>query len=404
MILLTLALIGCGSSHEEPVEMSPAEVELPPGPPRGKAPPPKGAKAERSGNPNKAGKASGGEGAGGSELGLAFNNADSVCRTQDGGAHELFVQEGALVYQREGGTKATLDDAEVSLMCLATDSEQTLLAAWASGRPPRIHAAWSRDGGETWGAAEELPQAVGNGPTSRIWTGKGGQRALVAWHTPNGGPGGREATQRVRASTWSDGKWTAPVTLDQSEYGASWVALAPDGPKTLAAWKEKKGGKGEGHTLAMATYDGRAWSAPHSLGIDGADPGLCVTRSGRIHLGFHDEMKAWRTYSDDGGATWAKPKLMDDGLFVQAECSGDTVLFLFERKLGEGPIQDDSLKTVAAYRSVDNGAHFEALPLDAQAGQVRPSALLQPDGGVELRYIDTSGAEKSMGKKAVPAP
>lgn len=343
------------------------------------------------GPPGKPGAKPGGQssaGPGNDALGLAFNNADSLCRTGDGAMHTLYVEDGALKHSRDGGAPTTLSKGPVSLVSIATDGRAVVLAAWAEGRPPSIKIAWSADDGKTWTPASTLSN-TGTAPSLRVWRSGDDTLAAVAWHE-GGGP--REDTpSHVFGAIYSKGAWSKPTQIDHSTRSAAWASLGGYGDKTWAVWRDNRGSDAQRWYLYLSAFNGQSWDTERPLNIEGHDPSVCMTDNGRMHIGYHHKIDAFYTYSDDGGTTWATPRLLDKGLFVQAECKGDTVALVYERMVKEGSFMDPKNKGVGLYVSNDAGKTFEQIPVGkGETGMVRPSAVFTPEG-LTVEWVDQSG-------------
>lgn len=339
-----------------------------------------------------------GGGAGADALGLAFNNADSLCRTGDGVAHTLYVEEGAIKHAREGQSPTTLSKGPVTLVALGTDGQAVLLAAWAEGRPSSIKIAWSADNGKSWTASSTLANA-GTAPTVRVWRSGKETLAAVAWHV--GGPK-EDVQSHVFGAVYSGGAWSKPKQIDHSPQSAAWVSLGGYGEKTWAIWRDNRGGDSNRWYLYMSALNGQSWDPERPLNIEGHDPSVCMTDNGRMHIGYHHRIDAMYTYSDDGGNTWATPKLLDKGLFVQAECKGDTVALTFERMVTQGSFMDPKNKGVGLFVSTDAGKTFKQIPIaQGKAGMVRPSAMFTPEG-LTVEWVDQSGSAPKLSSQKVP--
>lgn len=340
-------------------------------------------------------------------FGMAFNNTNGLARTADGALHFVYADGSSLLYERRApGADArlqTLATNKPRLMGVASDGASGLVVAWSAGAPSMIYAAVSEDAGATWTAPEALSQSPGEGPTVMAWRERGALRAAVAWSTPL--RDGEQRAASVYAAQLKGGAWAAPARVSSGEDRAVWVSLGGDGARVYAVWRAAPLTQ-ETWTLTLAELGrGDQWGAPRSLGIEGHDPSLCVDDRGGLHLGYHHELTAYRASSTDGGATWSSPVELGQGLFVRAQCGAKgEVLFDYERFLRPGRITDSTIKTVGLVVSTDRGRTFKTLdPTGGDTGHTRPVTLLGPDGSVEVRTLDHTGAEpKVAGVKVTP--
>ncbi|MCK6523243.1 exo-alpha-sialidase [Myxococcota bacterium] len=400
-IVLLLAQTACADprgGQAPPPEPLPDRAE---GPPSG--PSKSGGKAKvKSG-----GKAEIAPDASAMRYGMAFNNTNGLARTSDGALHFVYADGRNLLYERrpKGGeaTLQTLATNAPRLMGVASDGGTGLVVVWSAGAPPTLYAAMSEDAGARWTAPEAISTGPGEGPTVMAWRARDGLQAAAAWSTPL-----RDGDQR-KASVWATllkgGEWSAPVEVSSGDDRSVWVALGGDSDDLYAVWRAAPL-TDETWTLTMSKLGrGDRWSAPRSLGIEGHDPSLCIDDRGGLHLGYHHELKAYRTASTDGGETWSTPVELGQGLFVRAQCGPKgEVVFDYVRFLRPGRFTDDSIKTVELVISTDYGRSYKTIdPTGGRAGQTRPVTLLNPDGTVELRSLDMSGDEPKLeGVKVTP--
>lgn len=361
-------------------------------------------KASKAGKAEGPGRPDAGEAARVNALTLAFNNATGALRTQDGALHSIHQKDGAILYTREAPdgarTETRLATTGGQLPALASDGE-SLIATWSAGRPPRVYAAISADGGQSWGTAQEVSQGPGTTASARAWREGRSMRAALAWHDPfnERAPDGRAVS--IHAATWDGRAWSAPQTLSDPAHRAAFVALGGRAGALKAVWRQEVSqGVWE---LVFAELGARGWSEPWKPGLTGWDPSFCEDPQGVLHLGYHHQRRAYAARSTDGGRSWSSPTQLGTGLFVHSACapSGQVAMF-FEELTSDGSMFDSSIKTFGLYISDDGGASYTRRPVqEGRTGLVRPTACYNPDGSLELLWVRDDGLTLALERDRV---
>lgn len=201
-----------------------------------------------------------------------------------------------------------------------------VVVVWEDGREagvnyPRVYAAISTDGGQTWSPNQRVNKRLdGNAPGPRdaatrpAVTHADDGSVWVAWEHRTGSP---SAAPDIYVARWDGSQWSTPWRVDQALPRVRSVAptIAATGNTVVVAWQDHRGGHARPR-IFTARWNGNAWteSALPSYGLTGAQraPALSAA-NGTIYL-------VWE--NDDNGQTdvygsfwmgggWAAPVLLN---------------------------------------------------------------------------------------------
>lgn len=366
-----------------PDEVGGAEVAVVPGGRRGTR--------EGAGGPPTGG---GGPGAGGnaSAVTITYNNGRGVVRTGDGQIHMVYVDHDAGVYQR-GTAAGALEPApsplppRVGSVSIESDGERALGLTWTAGRPGAVYGSISTDGGKSWSAATALAGGVepGTQPNLRLWTSGGITRAVAVWHEgPRGGP------STVLSASWDGKVWLPPVAVSTGAAESSFPSVGGTGDLSVVVWRDSRNGAGKELFIAERTGTAGAFAKERGLGVRGQDPSICVTSNGTINLAYQAAMSVWFSRSTNRGVSFGDPVQLDpNGLFGRVLCDEKgRVGVVWEDIAAGGTMRDDELKTVGFAVSTDGVAFRDIRPLGGLNRQVFPTAAMNPDGSIDLAWVD----------------
>lgn len=306
--------------------------------------------------------------------------------------------------QGDGWTLAsTIRKAEVNerlnYPALTYAADGRMYLAWTGGSDGRLLSAraYPRDAGSSAGWSEALPvltgeRAIGGWPAWST-TSKGGL-VLVYCVALNEGRGVYALQADLPGAAWG-----APVQFDDAG-GAAMVRdlqLERGSDGVLYAVWVRAGlppdSVAKGVYFAASPDDGKTWTAPVQVGIEGADmPRLIGAENGQLHLTWLLKNEIWHQYSLDGGGRWSQPQRIGGlrqparRVSLVADGRGSVYLVALER-------QSEGAAAVTLLRwDGQNWVERNQVSLNAdylETGGV--DAMVLPNGRLTVVYVASTG-------------
>ncbi|MBI4866015.1 MAG: protein kinase [Candidatus Wallbacteria bacterium] len=182
-----------------------------------------------------------------------------------------------------------------------------LLAAWQSYSSRGIEAAWSTDGGKSWGPAAKIPGTDANThwPAAAVLP----DAAVLVWQRENDDI--RSSTLHVVRSRGPAAPWSAPQTLVVTSPGIDrgFASMAADGRLLHLQWSEKSF-TGRRMVYTQSHDGGRTFGSGRLVGSWPCNDrrNALVALGSRLWSTWEDKTareNKWAT-SSDGGRTWTR--------------------------------------------------------------------------------------------------
>ena len=291
------------------------------------------------------------------------------------------------------------DDARPGGMIIGMDRTRggRIWACWTgTGDKPDGYfiLAASDDGGRTWskprlvvGASDPSGKRQRGALVGNLWTDPLGRLWLFFDQTAIGIPGPtanwclRCDDPDAEVPAWSKPRYLCDgCTLNKPTVLKSGAWLLP-----VSLWVEKTA------QVYASTDQGASWTLRGSVRFPDweFDEHMIVElRDGRLWMQARTKGDPYETFSDDGGATWAKPtpariRNVNARFFLRRLASGRVLL------VKHGPI-DERLKQrshLTAFLSDDDGRSWRGgLVLDERSGISYPDGFQSPDGTIHILY------------------
>lgn len=336
---------------------------------------------------------------------LAFNNTAVAARDAQGRAMAVWADGSAPVLGRQGSNSIWSNTALPKLSASALARKPSVnwagsqpIVAWTenTGATTRVVATRSVDGGVNWQPPIEL--ASGNLETpvslSAFSRSDGSLGAAIAWYDTDANT---VYSRGWRGNTWAAYDWSEAVALTRAGGQGHDVSLGGRMDTVWAAWEDNRSGSKE-LWLNRSTDGGLSWEQDRRLprqdggSASGQDPSLALSANGSIHLAYQISGKVYLAVSTDGGASFAAPRTLGNGLFGHASANGySSLAFSWEDFTGD--LYDDSIKRVGLSVSLDHLASVTgpyAMPQSDQTVSVVQGAVVVSADWLDVLWIDVS--------------
>lgn len=361
--------------------------------------------------------AAGPPGAGMAGLQIAFNNTRIGGRDDQGRLHLVWsdgsrVVHGVLAADGAFVPSVVAEGGRPNKPTLAVLERGLLLVAWgAAERPgrPRACVSVSRDGGASWSAAETVSAgAAGNLSLRGFRQADGDAGAVLAWHDDGDG--------RIRSAAWDGRQWSKPVAISVAGVAAD-VAIAGDGPRTLACWEQAESADARAKSLFHAGSEdgGRTWSRPTPVRFAGegaprAQQDPCVDFDGRggVLLGFQGAGRVYAARAEPGESAFRMVGVLGPGLFAHVEMGDHGVAACaWEHFASPRDMRNEGAKTVGLALSRDGGQSFDgphAMPDSDTAFSAMQGAVLVSRDWIDVVWVQSTEAGKQIRHRAARVP
>ena len=266
-------------------------------------------------------------------LSLGFNNADQVVEAIGGGTNLVWVtSENELQFvtrSKQGQITSTLTLVEAPVSLPAIARYETLVSVgWVeqTEKTPSIRVSVSNDGGAHFDEAVTL--GTGSGLSLAASDGK----IVAVWHDDTD----PEASQ-ILLSEYSDGAWSSPTRVDQSDAAPLWASVAMEGEDIYVTWRDNRDGT---YKVWLRRYTDGAWQEEQNLNSqNSADPDLCV-KGDYVAVAHQGKGDITLLQSTDGGVTFSSGVTVGQGYFAHLSCSDKATAIAWEYSTGTAKATD----------------------------------------------------------------